>query len=386
MKFVIRNSKWAFLLSVFISSSLWAATPQEYYQSGIKFYGQGQYDQAVTMFQEAVNENPQFWQAYQALGQAYYQEGKKNEALNAMNKSLSINPNNPQLREFVEKNNTIISNGAQTSSPTLGVKTKSPNDFDPEKRKDHIFFKIYAGPNYSLLGDVRDSIDNLNKQYSQGGVVREVAIGIMGGYEAGYMLDKESAIGVNLEGYSQNDMEYQNAIYSGTTMTYEFDQSFEDSGFGIGLKYYRFFPDPSGQWYLSGCLSYYNLNVTFRQGLLNTSAGVSQFIDAGVPGLSGDAIGGTLGFGREFILFGAVSFSISADLKYLNFDKVTGPYTANGNPSIYIPSTRGQGSLVVLPGNVIGLVDNSVYKTSMGRYASYDLSGADLRLDINIWL
>jgi|SRR5579872_1185502 len=94
---------WAFGFLMMPVSSIWAATSQDYYQSGVQNYKQGQYNQAVAFLQASVQLDPQNWQAYQVLGQAFYQAGDKTSALGAFQASLKIHPDNPSLRDFTDK-------------------------------------------------------------------------------------------------------------------------------------------------------------------------------------------------------------------------------------------------------------------------------------------
>ncbi len=66
-------------------------------------FKQEDYDKAIQYFRAALKDKPNYWQAYQFLGESYYQSGNRTEALVAMQISLKLQPNNPELRKFVER-------------------------------------------------------------------------------------------------------------------------------------------------------------------------------------------------------------------------------------------------------------------------------------------
>src|SRR5580700_4147512 len=69
----------------------------QYLQAGNTFYSQKSYDQAIRYYQAATQMNANSWQAYQGLGGCYYAKGDNSNALVNYQKSLDINPNNPQV-------------------------------------------------------------------------------------------------------------------------------------------------------------------------------------------------------------------------------------------------------------------------------------------------
>jgi tetratricopeptide (TPR) repeat protein len=100
MKNVIRWSWLVFILTM--ASNVFAATSRDYYQAGLRFYNQKQYNDAIRYFQYAVQTDPQNWQAYQGLGYSYYATGDKADAFSALDKSLSLNPNNPSVKQLAD--------------------------------------------------------------------------------------------------------------------------------------------------------------------------------------------------------------------------------------------------------------------------------------------
>ena len=80
-----------------------AVAPEDYYNAGMDLMKQKDYEKAVQYFRAAVDQRPDYWQAYQFLGEAYYQSANRTEAVVAMRESLRLHPANPDLRKFMEK-------------------------------------------------------------------------------------------------------------------------------------------------------------------------------------------------------------------------------------------------------------------------------------------
>lgn len=97
--------KKCFLILVLVLCPVfvWATTAEEYYSAGMSLFREQDYQKAIQYFHAALEEKPDLWEAYQFMGEAYYQSANRTEALVAMEKSLSLHPDNPGLKKFVEK-------------------------------------------------------------------------------------------------------------------------------------------------------------------------------------------------------------------------------------------------------------------------------------------
>ena len=98
--------KKIFLLLVLtlISAKAWAVAPEDYYNAGLDLLmKQHDYDKAIQYFRAAIDQRPDYWQAYQFLGESYYQASNRTEAVVAMRESLRLHPKNPALRKFMDK-------------------------------------------------------------------------------------------------------------------------------------------------------------------------------------------------------------------------------------------------------------------------------------------
>lgn len=72
-------------------------------QVGYLFLGKGEIDRAISIFIMNVKDHPKSANAHDSLAEAYYQAGKTQEARKHYNSSLSINPNNDNAKQMLEK-------------------------------------------------------------------------------------------------------------------------------------------------------------------------------------------------------------------------------------------------------------------------------------------
>jgi tetratricopeptide (TPR) repeat protein len=110
------------LVFLFIGAAgVFATTAEEFYVAGLETFKNGDFDKAIRYFHAALLENPDYWQAYQFMGEAYYQSGNRTEALVAMNESLRLHSDNPELRHFVSR---VEASSPWVPSGSLNVKDK----------------------------------------------------------------------------------------------------------------------------------------------------------------------------------------------------------------------------------------------------------------------
>jgi tetratricopeptide (TPR) repeat protein len=124
MKKIIRFYFLTFFVSV--PMSVFSATANDDYAGGNQLYQQGQYDQAIHSFQAAIQANPNYWQAYQVLGYCYYAQKNNLQALQAMDQSLQINPNNPPLQQFDNQVRAATPNAPLAPGSPASVVTAAP--------------------------------------------------------------------------------------------------------------------------------------------------------------------------------------------------------------------------------------------------------------------
>lgn len=71
------------------------------FDSGVRLHGEGSLDEAVKNFRQALECDPELWQAQQYLGTAFYQMGRTSEALIYFEKVLAHHQD-PQLQAWIE--------------------------------------------------------------------------------------------------------------------------------------------------------------------------------------------------------------------------------------------------------------------------------------------
>ncbi len=67
------------------------------YNLGLSFYSNNRYEQALSHFLEAADQNFNSWQSYEMAGYCYFEMRDKDSALEAFAESLKLNPKNTKL-------------------------------------------------------------------------------------------------------------------------------------------------------------------------------------------------------------------------------------------------------------------------------------------------
>ncbi|MBA3065667.1 hypothetical protein FP828_04170 [bacterium] len=75
----------------------------EHYSRGSEYFQEGNYEDAILELGESIQYNPEIWQTYQFLGSALFAVGKEGAAVRAYEKSLSLNPDNAELRTWLDE-------------------------------------------------------------------------------------------------------------------------------------------------------------------------------------------------------------------------------------------------------------------------------------------
>ena len=78
-------------------------TEGELYDSSSKLYAAGRYNDAIRQASELTRLNPRNWQAWQLLGNCVFAKGDREGALQYYRYSLTINPENQQLKNWLEQ-------------------------------------------------------------------------------------------------------------------------------------------------------------------------------------------------------------------------------------------------------------------------------------------
>jgi tetratricopeptide (TPR) repeat protein len=68
-------------------------TKEEYYDQGMTEFAMAEYDKAIDCYRKAVELDPQYFDAWHALGMAFLRANRIPEAVDAGKRSIEINPN-----------------------------------------------------------------------------------------------------------------------------------------------------------------------------------------------------------------------------------------------------------------------------------------------------
>jgi Flp pilus assembly protein TadD len=68
-------------------------TKEECYDAGMTAFAMAEFDQAIECYRQAVALDPDYFDAWHALGMAYLRAGKVAEAITAGQRAVAINPN-----------------------------------------------------------------------------------------------------------------------------------------------------------------------------------------------------------------------------------------------------------------------------------------------------
>ncbi len=73
----------------------------DFVRMGTQAFHNKQFDMAISYYNSALDENVDYWPAYQALGTVYYYKKNYKEAEKDFEKALELNPDSAPLRKFV---------------------------------------------------------------------------------------------------------------------------------------------------------------------------------------------------------------------------------------------------------------------------------------------
>ncbi len=128
--------KKTYCLFVLILFSFFVFTPAQAQNQALQacvnanmLYTQKNYDAAIANYQTAVQLSPRFWQAYQGMGNCYYAKGDHASALACYQRSLTLNPDNTKLAQFVQsiKPTPAPSVESEPMSPSVGTSAFQDN-------------------------------------------------------------------------------------------------------------------------------------------------------------------------------------------------------------------------------------------------------------------
>ncbi|MGL1933776.1 MAG: tetratricopeptide repeat protein [Fibrobacterales bacterium] len=116
------------VVMVILVSSLFANNALEkcsdYYSKGIEAYESDKYAQAVQFFESCTNEGVDSWVLYYNLGNAWYRQAKLGKAILYYEKSLLLNPGEPDVEANLEFARALIQDKQEEVLTGAGILTK----------------------------------------------------------------------------------------------------------------------------------------------------------------------------------------------------------------------------------------------------------------------
>ena len=393
---------------------------QELEQLGQATYVKGFYDKAVTYFLQAVQADPNNAQAYEDMGNAYMKQDDQADALSAYQKSLAINPNNATLKVMVDNlsANAPEAGQSQNQEPSYnqGVEeqpvrtivihrprpTPLPNYNDGLPLMDHakVWTKFEFGYNYSLQGDLMNSVTVLNNDNAAGGLPLEgiqnvftsgnaamAPGGINLGGEIGFLLDTHMGIGIGIRYLQANDYTY-NASSTNNSAGSSYPSDSEITTMTpyvvpFTLDYYLFLPDSGGRFFISAGVGYYAgtvsvsesysaVNFETTQGATNPPP--SAYADTPSGDLTAGNVGFQFGIGRDFAINPNFGISLFGRFHYCKITNFTGTLS-DGQPWALAKFADGS----------VDIDDPANIGTGGETYATIDWTGFDIGASLNFY-
>src|SRR5258705_457684 len=105
------------------------AEARKLYKEAVKYGRAGLFTQAAELFQRSVKLNPDYADAYQGLGHAYFDLGQWKEAVKALQQAITLNPNDKDARTRLDQAQQMMqreTNRTDEKSVAEGTDPKQP--------------------------------------------------------------------------------------------------------------------------------------------------------------------------------------------------------------------------------------------------------------------
>lgn len=99
-----------FLFSVPPLAGIASELAYQYFETGISYYDQGNYEKALAEFQKAIREKSDFAQSYYNMAIIYDQQERFQEAIEAYKNALQMNPNTGMVIENLALDSYLVGN------------------------------------------------------------------------------------------------------------------------------------------------------------------------------------------------------------------------------------------------------------------------------------
>ena len=348
--FIALLSAALILLAFFAPRTACAYTSEDYYAAGFLQYAQRDYPNAILYMKIAVQMDMRNWKAHQVMGYCYFLTGDRVNALSSFDNSLKYNPSNPALRELAEK-----------IRAELLAEAEARDTYPKAFKKFPMFARLRAGVATAALGDLPAAAKAFNTYFADASPTASVdGMGVLGGLEVCFMLDKWDAWGVTADGAAFNGYKATATDLYGNKAS----EVIQPNMVAVQLEYYRFFKVGNFRLYATGGGGLYNslVNLTYKRN--------EQVLYSGK--MDGLGFGGQLGVGGEMAI--GDQFSLFLSLR--------GRYATSGNIQGDFSGTFGLAGLAIdQNGLLVPYPAESIERDGL-KFAKIDYTGADFGLGL----
>ena len=336
------------LLFLAIPAGLMAADSQDFKEAGMALFRAGKYEKALVYFNNAVQANPNDWQAYKDLGDTYSQLGDNLNAQKAYQQSQSMHPTSPASSpDSLDQEQ----NNPPESQPIVTPKTEPENTVTEQAEPWHkkpgtisstetgrgginrinrakYWIKGELGYNYSAMGELIDAANAYNGQISANGWSGSASAGNHGvqfGGEIGFNLNPDSGFAIGVRIIRAADYHLDVNYEPGLSIPDFQTATFEPWAVPLTLDYYQFFPDSTGRFFISAGVGYYFGSIQVANDY--------DFFDSGGPTdtITGELTSGGVGFqvslGREWAINRNMGISLYGRGHYAKISNFKGTLT-----------------------------------------------------------
>lgn len=282
---------------------------------------------------------------------------------------------------------------AADSLAVSAISNPSFSDHLPPIDHARIWTRFEAGYNYSLQGDLVNSVGPINSQSyvnpaglgAYTGTVTASHDGLDLGFEMGLLLDTRDGIALGVHYLQNNQTSGQLTYPNGPSNPDTESLTLLPTVIPITLDYYYFLPDEGGRFFLTAGTGLYLANVRVSQTTTSANLFGSNTNTGGDPtdvwsgNLASATVGFQVGIGREFALGPSLGLSLIARGRYARLSNLQGTLLDSG-------ATQGQFGLAA---NTQGVVDidpvSNIQAASGEHYATLDFTGFDLGTSLNFY-
>ncbi len=137
----------------------------DWFEKGVKFYGPGNFKEALNAYNKAIQLNPQYAEAYIGRGAAYADLGNNQQAINDFSKAIELKPRSAEAyynRGATYYRLVVFGSGADDKSGNL---QRAINDLSKtiELNPQYAGAYIMRGIAYDKLGNYQQAVNDFTK-------------------------------------------------------------------------------------------------------------------------------------------------------------------------------------------------------------------------------